>query len=193
MLYNCKNQLLYIFVAMSEGLSRSDGNMEKRQTAVLGVDRSPDNDRPPDTERPPDSERPPDIERPPDVSNKRPRGPSDCLSWSDSEDEPFTPFTQENPVPKEIPAKKVFAKKSAPKRVKKSVIKKSSGKASQGTISANAKGKSLGMLCHLLVFLFFLYLYCDLYHFLILVSIYSLWQSGRFWNGVKLHRQLRSS
>ncbi len=53
------------------------------------------------------------LEDEPDLATKRPRGPSDCLDWEDSEEE-FTPFTQERPVDlfKEV----VIAKKSAPKR-----------------------------------------------------------------------------
>ena len=78
-------------------------------------------------------------EDPPDVAKKRPRGPSDCLSWSDSEDEEeFTPFTQANPDPKVSP-QKIFAKKSAPKMAKNSKAKDSRSKASASSNSSKGK------------------------------------------------------
>jgi hypothetical protein len=46
---------------------------------------------------------------------KRPRGPSDCLDWDESEEEEFTPFTQERPKVVFEEPKKVFARKSKPK------------------------------------------------------------------------------
>ena len=72
----------------------------------------------------------------PQAGQKRPRGPYDCLDWSDEEEE-FTPFTQSYSPPK------VFAKKSAAK----SVAKKKRGAKNAGKVkgsSTNAKGKSLG-------------------------------------------------
>ena len=85
----------------------------------------------------------------PDVSvnvvhdGSRKRGPADCLDWEDS-DEEFTPYTQENPVPRfSPPAKKVFAKKSAAKKV---VSKKNGAKNARAekATSSISKGKCLG-------------------------------------------------
>ena len=57
-------------------------------------------------------------EDPPDVPNKRGRGPSDCLDWSESDsEEEFTPYTQSNPEVHFPPVKKkIFAKKSIARR-----------------------------------------------------------------------------
>ena len=85
----------------------------------------------------------------PVTSTKRPRGPYDCLDWSDSDDEPFTPFTQSNPSPPKIFAKKSKAKNVGSKKSskgkgvsKKSVAKNSSNK--DGSVVSKLKGKSLG-------------------------------------------------
>ena len=69
-------------------------------------------------------------------AEKRPRGPYDCLDWSDEEEE-FVPFTQSSSPPK------VFANKT---RVKE-VSKKKRGAKNAGKVkgsSAIPKGKSLG-------------------------------------------------
>ena len=93
---------------------------------------------------------------------KRPRGPYDCLDWSDSDDEPFTPFTQSNPPPSppkvfavKSKAKKVVSKKSSKEKgfSKKSSKDKGVGKKSvaknfsstkDGSVVSKSKGKSLG-------------------------------------------------
>jgi hypothetical protein len=55
-----------------------------------------------------------------EAEKKRPRGPSDCLNWDDSEEDDFlTCYSQKFESP---PRKKMFAKKSS---VKKSSAKKS--------------------------------------------------------------------
>ena len=78
-------------------------------------------------------------DEPPDVAKKRPRGPSDCLDWSESEEEDFVPYTQSNPeVVHTPPKKKVFAKKSV---VKSSLGKAGSGKKG-GAKSSGAKDVS---------------------------------------------------
>jgi hypothetical protein len=64
---------------------------------------------------------------------KRRRGPEDCLNW-ESDEEEFTPFTQERIfTPREVPVSKGRAKKSVVKGIaKKSGFKKArlkSGKA----------------------------------------------------------------
>lgn len=74
-------------------------------------------------------------EEPPDVAKKRPRGPSDCLNWSDSEEDEFVPYTQSNPeVVYTPPKKKVFAKKS--------VVKRSRGKAGCGKMAVSKSAGS---------------------------------------------------
>jgi len=84
---------------------------------------------------------PPEPPEPPDGSKKRARGPSDCLDWSESDEEVFTPFTQAF-TPTSPPPKKVFRKKAS---VKKSGGKKAGGKAkSKSSSSSVLKGKSLG-------------------------------------------------
>ena len=106
-------------------------------------------------------------EDPPDQGSKRPRGPADCLDWSDSDDEcEFTPFTQENPVriePDVTSAKSSSAKSSSAKTssaktssAKTSSAKKTSAKTSVGQLSfarkssaasvskSKSKGKCLG-------------------------------------------------
>ena len=97
----------------------------------------------------------------PVTSTKRPRGPYDCLDWSDSDDEPFTPFTQSNPSPPKIFAKKSKAKNVGSKKSskgkgvsKKSVAKNSSNK--DGSVVSKLKGKSLGnylLLCNMVFLL----------------------------------------
>ena len=69
-------------------------------------------------------------------ADKRPRGPYDCLDWSDEEEE-FVPYTQSSSPPK------VFAKKT----IVKNVSKKKRGAKNAGKVkgsSASAKGKSIG-------------------------------------------------
>ena len=80
-----------------------------------------------------------------DVTHKRPRGPFDCLNWSEDEDEEdLGPYTQlPEPVEEPPPSpKKVFAKKSVAKNgeTKNGAKNASSKKAS----SSKAKGKSIG-------------------------------------------------
>ena len=112
-------------------------------------------------------------EDPPDNGNKRPRGPADCLEDS-SDDEVFTPFTQENPAivwPEETTkakrsvkkarknllgaddGSKPVAKQSDGKKIfaKKSVAKRSVAKNSlaknslaKNRVSTPSKGKCLG-------------------------------------------------
>ena len=86
-------------------------------------------------------------EDPPDVSKKRPRGPEDCLDYDESDEEEFTPYTQENPEVVFVPPKKkiVFAKKSAPKRSggKKPRAKKAVVKSTK--TSASSEGKFSGV------------------------------------------------
>ena len=92
-----------------------------------------------------------DEERPSngEDQNKRPRGPLDCLNWSDSDDEEFTPYTQANPSPVSSPvAPIVFAKKSSGKVSKKVNVAKN--KKFGNGLSASRKGKSLGELMFLL-------------------------------------------
>ena len=100
-------------------------------------------------------------EEPPDRGKKRPRGPYDCLNWSDSdEDEVFTPFTQENPplsppkvFAKKSSAKKGFAKNSSAKNSSaknssaKNASAKNSGVTKRKKLTAKEKGKSIGMYC----------------------------------------------
>ena len=93
--------------------------------------------------RPSEAEGKMDVERPPDIAKKRPRGPSDCLSWEDSDEEVFTPFTQENPEPKVV---KVFAKKSVPKKAKSGLSKNGGAKVKGVKKSSDEKGKSSGKL-----------------------------------------------
>ena len=93
--------------------------------------------------RPLEAEAKIEEERPPDIAKKRPRGPSDCLSWSDSDEEEFTPFTQENPEPKVV---KVFAKKSLPKNAKSGLSKNGGAKSKGVKKSSDEKGKSSGKL-----------------------------------------------
>ena len=112
-----------IFVAMSAGGSKKP---EEVVNKLLG-----------------EGELKPEEEDPPDTTKKRPRGPSDCLDWSDSEEE-FVPFTQENPEVVTSSAKKVFAKKSAPKRSKNSEAQKSSSGSRRSKYSSKEKGKSAG-------------------------------------------------
>ena len=81
-------------------------------------------------------------EEPPDVAKKRPRGPSDCLDYSESEEDDFVPFTQSNPeVVHTPPKKKVFAKKSVAKR---SLGKAVRGKSIGSKDVSKAKGKFPG-------------------------------------------------
>ena len=106
---------------------------------------------------------------PPDIPKKRPRGPLDCLNWSDSEEEEFVPYTQSNPSPpaclsspprcptptkvltKKSAAKNRSAKNGASKEVAskgattKQARKKSCKNAKSFSSEASkAKGKSLG-------------------------------------------------
>lgn len=90
-------------------------------------------------------------EDPPDVAKKRPRGPSDCLSWSDSEDEAdFTPYTQPNPEVVFVSPEKVFAKKSAPKKAKNSKSKSSRSNSSKGKCPKDGKLFVLMWFCFIL-------------------------------------------
>ena len=93
-------------------------------------------------------------DEPPDVAKKRPRGPSDCLNWSDSEEEEFVPFTQSNPEPVIEPVKKVFAKKSAPKNsgTKKQASKGSSRKGKSAGVPDISKPKISGINGHFIIF-----------------------------------------
>ena len=87
-------------------------------------------------------------DEPPDVAKKRPRGPSDCLNWSDSEEEEFVPFTQSNPEPVIEPVKKVFAKKSAPKKsATKNPVSKGPWKGKSRGRSDSSKSKMSGKWC----------------------------------------------
>ena len=80
---------------------------------------------------------------PPDVAKKRPRGPSDCLDYDDSDEEEFTPFTQSNPEPVFVVSpKKVFAKKSAVARSAKKVSKKESSSKKSSKKGASYKNSS---------------------------------------------------
>ena len=99
-------------------------------------------------------------EDPPDKGNKR--GPADCLEWDDDSDEDvFTPFTQENPVidwPEATSGSKRPVKKAKNKNLgnddcakpiaKKSVAKKVAAKNSlaKNRVSTPSKGKCLGNL-----------------------------------------------
>jgi len=94
----------------------------------------------------------PEDEAPPDTAKKRSRGPSDCLNYSDSEDE-FVPFTQENPEVVTSSTKKVFAKKSAPKRSKSKNPRKSSSVSKGSKISTEDKGKCTGEIFYYLIVL----------------------------------------
>ena len=84
----------------------------------------------------------PGRKRPGDESpgngQKRGRGPADCLDWNDeSDEEDFTPYTQENPVPIVV---ETVSKKSSGGRSKKQA-KKSCAK---NKVSNASKGKCLG-------------------------------------------------
>ena len=78
-----------------------------------------------------------------DGTHKRPRGPLDCLNWSEDEDEfvPFTQLPEPDAEPTPLP-KKVFAKKSSAKNSKS----KNGGNndSAKKTSSSKAKGKSIG-------------------------------------------------
>jgi hypothetical protein len=83
---------------------------------------------------------PPDI--PPDAAHdsgkKRGRGPEDCLDWSESEEEEFTPFTQTPEPSSNDKPKLVFAKKS----VVKSSCKKVAAKKPRLKTSGSKKGNA---------------------------------------------------
>jgi hypothetical protein len=79
-----------------------------------------------------------------EVEKKRPRGPYDCLDWDYSEEEEFTPFTQEYIPP---PSPKKSAAKSRSKKCDKSAVKSSKKKTSvsifEGSLSKKSSKKSL--------------------------------------------------
>lgn len=80
----------------------------------------------------------PDVEEDA-LKKKSSRGPSDCLNW-ESDEEEFTPFTQERP--ERFYAKSVAKKSSAKRGVpKKGVVKNAGFKKGSGS---KKKGKSLG-------------------------------------------------
>jgi hypothetical protein len=81
-----------------------------------------------------------------EAGTKRPRGPEDCLNW-ESEEEEFTPFTQERIfTPVSDHGRKVFAKKSVVKGIAKNSASKkprlkSGRKKTSGKLIRNLFGK----------------------------------------------------
>ena len=119
-----------------KGASGEEGNSCNSGNTSEGLKRPLDNDNR-------------HVEDPPDSVKKRPRGPYDCLDWSDESEEEFVPYTQSYPSP----VKKVFAKKSSGKKVvdkklsaKKSTSVKSSSKKSStgGLVKSSSKKSSTG-------------------------------------------------